>query len=42
MIADSTVREVKSGKQKRITFDPYLRHEYKVITASSMSVGLMP
>ena len=42
MIADSKVREPKAGKRKRITFDPYLRHEHKVITVSSMAVSQLP
>ena len=32
MITDSKVREAKSGKRKRVLFDPYLRREQKVIT----------
>jgi len=42
MITDSKVREAKSGKRKRITFDPYLRHEHKVITVSSMAISQLP
>ncbi len=42
MIADSKVREPKAGKRKRIMFDPYLKHEHKVITLLSMPVGQLP
>ncbi len=42
MITDSKVRDAKSGKRMRISFDPYLRHAHKVISVVSVPVGQLP
>lgn len=42
MIADSKVRELKAGRRKPITFDPYWKHEHKAHPVFSMPVGQLP